>query len=120
MSITNRHTRDPKLASTCSCRLAIPAPRSYKVPCPKRLNFSRHLKSIRAVAFDWPRSTLFLNNSVVTFTSKQSSQRETDLNFTCRCAPHCHRQTSHQRLFRKTALGRARDAQGNGPNNKDP
>src|SRR5713101_9236940 len=120
MSITNRHTRDPKLASTCSSRLAIPAPRSYKVPFPKRLNFSRHLKSIRAVASDWLRSTLFSNNSVATSTSKLSRQRETDLNFTCRCAPHCHRQTSHQRLFRKTALGHAHDEQRNEPNNKDP
>src|SRR6266849_508405 len=115
MSITNQHTRDPKLASTCSCRLAIPGPRSYKVHCPKRLNFSRHLKSIRAVAFDWPRSTLFLNNSVVTFTSKQSSQRETDLNFTSRYDQPCPEQTSPRHPFRNTAVVRARNAQRNGP-----
>src|SRR5216684_4080408 len=100
MSSTNRHTRDPKLASTCSWRLAIPAPRSYKVPFPKRLNFSRHLESIRAVASDWPRPTLFSNNSVATFTSKLSSQRETDLNFTSRYDQPGPEQTSPRHLFR--------------------
>src|SRR5260370_1354815 len=120
MSITNRHTPDPKLASTCSCRLAIPAPRSYKVPFPKRLNFSRHLKSIRAVASDWPRSTLFSNNLVATSTSKPSNQPETDLNSTSGYAPHCHRRTSPRHLFRKTAQGLARGEQRSEPNNKDP
>src|SRR5258707_2703571 len=100
MSITHRHIRELKLASTCSCRLAIPAPRSSKVPFLKRLNFSRRLKRIRAAASDWQPSTLSLNNLAVSFTSNPSNQPETDFNLTFRYDEPRPEPTSLRQLFK--------------------